>query len=296
MAAPPAAVTLRPYLGGDEKGIVDAWNAALTYDPITLDRFVRSVLCDANFQPEGLVVAAEGERIIGFVLAVERRVPLFGADLEPATGWVTAMGVRPEWQRQGVGRALLAAAEHFLAARGKERVLVSPYAPNYFWPGVDREAYPRAYALLEAAGYARRYVAAAMDRSLVGFRVPEDVRRVEEARVAEGYAFLPLAPERLTAVVDFAHREFSPDWGRSVREAALHGTAWEQTLVALDPAGRVVGFAMHGAYGGSPERFGPFGVDARERGKGLGKVLLYKSLEAMAARGLHGAWFLWTGE
>jgi ribosomal protein S18 acetylase RimI-like enzyme len=37
-------------------------------------------------------------------------------------------------------------------------------------------------------------------------------------------------------------------------------------------------------------------VDDALRGTGLGKVLLYLTLEAMAARGFHDAWFLWTGE
>lgn len=291
-----ARVEIRPYRGGDEEGIVSAWNAALVYDPIDMDRFVRTVLCDANFQPEGLQVAVSGGEIVGFALAIERRVPLFGADLEPQRGWITAWGVRPERQGEGIGRALLAAAEAFLASRGKERVAVSPYAPNYVWPGVDREAYPRAYALLEAAGYRTLYVAAAMDRSLVGFAYPEDVRRLEEERRREGYAFRPLGPALLAELVAFAHQVFSPDWGRAVREAVVQGAAWDQILVATAPTGRVVGFAMYGGYGGILERFGPFGVDPNERGKGLGKILLYKAMTAMASRGLHGVWFLWTGE
>jgi mycothiol synthase len=32
------------------------------------------------------------------------------------------------------------------------------------------------------------------------------------------------------------------------------------------------------------------------QGKGLGKILLYDCLALMRAQGLHGAWFLWTGE
>jgi GNAT superfamily N-acetyltransferase len=43
------------------------------------------------------------------------------------------------------------------------------------------------------------------------------------------------------------------------------------------------------------ERFGPFGVDPNLRRIGLGKVLLYRCLDQMRSRGLHNAWFLWTG-
>ncbi|HHY10340.1 MAG TPA: GNAT family N-acetyltransferase, partial [Firmicutes bacterium] len=70
--------------------------------------------------------------------------------------------------------------------------------------------------------------------------------------------------------------------------------AW--IFVARDEMGRIVGFCLHGAYEGIPERFGPFGVGPDQRGQGLGKILLNICLAAMRAQGLHGAWFLWTGE
>src|SRR5690606_33832135 len=96
-------------------------------------------------------------------------------------------------------------------------------------------------------------------------------------------------------VAEFASEKFNPDWGRAVREAVVAGLPWDQFFLAIAPSGRLVGFAMYGAYGGVQERFGPFGVDESERGKGIGKILLYQTLEAMRSRGLHGAWFLWTG-
>ena len=43
------------------------------------------------------------------------------------------------------------------------------------------------------------------------------------------------------------------------------------------------------------ERFGPFGVDPAQRGQGIGRLLLFRCLDAMLARGFHCAWFLWTG-
>ncbi|MDY0410209.1 GNAT family N-acetyltransferase [Paracerasibacillus soli] len=59
---------------------------------------------------------------------------------------------------------------------------------------------------------------------------------------------------------------------------------------------KVVGFCIFGGYEGVPDRFGPFGVDPDEQGKGLGKILLNICLKQMKAESLHGAWFLWTGE
>lgn len=302
----PAGLSIRPYQGGDEAGIVPCWNAAMPPDGIDLRLFTEKVLCDVNFDPEGCLVAVaapsagaaapQPERIVGFCLGLVRRAPLSGTDVEPQTGWITAFGVDPAYRRQGVGGALFAAAEAFFRARGRRAVLFSPYAPHYFLPGLDSAAYPQAAAFLAAQGFRKLYTCAAMDKNIVGFTVPDDVRAVEAARVAEGYRFVPLSPAHLVEVARFADEKFSVDWGRAVREAVARGLSFDHFLLALDPAGRVVGFCLYGGYGGASDRFGPFGVDESQRGKGLGKVLLYQCLDAMRARGLHGAWFLWTGE
>ncbi len=53
----------------------------------------------------------------------------------------------------------------------------------------------------------------------------------------------------------------------------------------------IVGYCQHGG-----ERFGPFGVAASHRGRGIGLVLLSCCLERMKAKGYHNAWFMWGGE
>jgi mycothiol synthase len=54
---------------------------------------------------------------------------------------------------------------------------------------------------------------------------------------------------------------------------------------------RIVGYCQQ-----RRERFGPFGVDPSLRSKGLGRVLLFRCLADMLAKGFHSAWFLWTGK
>lgn len=292
----PPEVRLRPYRGSDVRGIVEVWNRAMPQDPIDLGRWSKMVLCDPNFDPRGLWVAAVDGEVVGFALAICRRIPLFGSDLETERGWITAFGVAPQWRRRGIGSALLAAAERFVQEQGRKEVLVSPYAPNYFWPGVDPKAYPEAVELLERRGYETLYSPVAMDKNLVGFFVPPEVEALEAQRTREGYRFGPLAYEYLHDVIAFAEEAFNPDWGRAIRDAIKSGVPLDQCWIALSGEGRVVGFALFGGYDGILERFGPFGVDPSQRGKGLGKILLYRSLEAMRAKGAHGAWFLWTGE
>ncbi|MEF3307089.1 GNAT family N-acetyltransferase [Paenibacillus sp. GYB003] len=288
-------VVYRHYASGDEKAIVELWNDCLHHDPITPLRFRNMVLLDANFDPEGLRLAFEGERLVGFVYSVRRLLPMVGTELEPDNGWITAFAVAPDKRRQGIGSRLVREAFDFLIRHGRKHVFFSSYAPNYFVPGVDEESYPEGYAFLLKHGFARLYSPVAMDYSLVRYSMPDDVKALKRAREAEGYAF-GLAQDRdLVDVIRFAGDVFNPDWGRAIREGVLRGLPLSAIHVAREN-GRLVGFCMHAGYEGVAERFGPFGVDPSQQGKGLGKILLHDCLTNMRAQGLHGAWFLWTGE
>ena len=55
--------------------------------------------------------------------------------------------------------------------------------------------------------------------------------------------------------------------------------------------GEVVGFCQQ-----RNERYGPFGVRPDCRNRGIGRMLLFKCLEAMAAKHVFYAYFLWTDE
>lgn len=295
-----ASIQIRPYRSGDETGIVSCWNRSCPQERIALRLFVRRVLLDANFDPSGLLVAeaagAGSGSIVGFVIAIVRRVPLWGTDLDPDDGWITAFAVDPARRREGIARRLLKAADEFFRRAGRKRVSFSPYAPNYFVPGIDRKTYPAGAACLESHGFKRLYTCAAMDRTLVLYSMPAAARELEAARIAEGYRFEPVSSSTIAAAAAFARDEFHPDWGRAIREMFLQGQDFDQSVIAVSPDGDVVGFALYGAYDGILERFGPFGVRGDQRGKGLGKILLHKSLDAMRSRGLHTCWFLWTGE
>lgn len=285
----------RYYEPGDEAGIVDAWNRTLVADPITQKRFRNLVLLDGNFDPQGLRLAVAEEQVIGVVYAVRRLMPMTGTELEPTMGWIPFFFVVPEYQGQGVGRQLMAEACAFLRGEGRELVFFASYAPNYVLPGIDPQAYPAGLAFLKAMGFEIAYSPVAMDRSLVNFFIPEEIRHLQEQRVQEGYSFSFATDSDLVELIGFANQSFNPDWGRAIREGVLQGLPLSRILVARDQ-GDLVGFAMYGAYEGIPERFGPFGVDANQRGKGIGKILLHLTLEAMRSEALHGAWFLWTGE
>jgi mycothiol synthase len=279
-------VLYRHYQGGDEEDLVACWNRALPKDQISLSRLVSTTLLDQNFSELGLIEARDGTgELRGFVHAVTAG--------EGGDGWVTALVVDPASRRQGVGRALLGQAEEFLSEKGCTRALVSPYAPGYYYPGVFLGRYPGSPELFEACGYRRVASVVAMDLLLADYEVPENAAQRKARLEAEGWRFGPATVGWYTRLVSFCST-FSDDWAAVVR-AALRGGAGEQALVAT-LGEQVGGFAIYGAFRGSLDRFGPFGVAPELRGQGIGNVLLHATLKEMASRGLHCAWFLWTGE
>ncbi|MGW2640161.1 GNAT family N-acetyltransferase [Streptomyces sp. NPDC001348] len=282
---------------GDGPPLVEAWCRSAPADPITPDRFRSLVLLDANFDPEGLRVAVAGDRVVGAAYAVRRLTPMTGTDLEPEQGWLPFFFVDPAARGHGLGRRLLSDALDWLRSHDRTRVDFSPYTPNYFLPGLDAEAYPEAAGLLRSLGFRTLYEAAAMDRGLVGYRLPEGVARRRAQLTAQGYRFTTPSDDDVVELVALAGAHFNPDWARAIRAACLAaGTSLDRIVVVRDPSGRLAGWAMHGAYESVDERFGPFGVLEDMRGTGLGSILLHLVLGRMRARGAHSAWFLWTGE
>jgi len=289
--------TIRTYRGGDEKGIVAAWQKSLPYDPIDLKLFRKKILLDPNFDPEGAIVAVDEEgEIIGFVLALVRRLPMYKDDLEPENGWITVFFVHPDHRGQGIGTRMFGMAKEFiLKKRNRRHIFFSPYAPNYFLPGIDKNTYPQGYELLIKEGFTELYCAVAMDRSLVDFSIPAEVKQLKEMRERQGFKFVHAEDCHVYELIELATEVFNPDWGRAIREGILQGLPMDQILVA-QKEDKVVGFCLYGGYEGIPERFGPFGVEPSMRGLGLGKILLNQCLFEMRAKGLHNAWFLWTAE
>lgn len=286
---------IRSYQSGDETAIVTLWNRSCPKDPISMELFVKRVLVDPNFDSEGLILYEEEGELLGFTLGIVRKLPLSGSDLEPESGWVTAFFVHPNHPRHGIAQQMFDAVELFFQRRSRRYIFFSSYAPNYFVPGIDSNRYPAGKLFLEKQGYRVLYSPVAMDKNLVDYIIPQDVIELEETRCQEGYVFEYLTPKYITQVIEMNDTHFNSDWARAVREAVSRGVPLNQILV-VHQDGKIVAFCMYGAYDGVGERFGPFGVHDSMRGTGLGKILLYKCLRDMKAKGLHNAWFLWTGE
>lgn len=251
---------------------------------------------DPGFRPGDLHVAMEGDLPVGFVLTKQLREAFLGSERYDAVGWVSLMAVAPAYQRRGVGRRLLAAAEAGLKDAGVRRVILGG-SFHHVMPGVP-EVLPAALAFAEKHGYALGGTVWDVRRDLgTGSALPT---------VADepGVVFRPCEPGRVAELETFLEAVFAGRWARDVRQF-LAGGGDPGTVMVLEVDGAIAGFAwLHppgspGALrwaGFSPgmAALGPIGVSEAVRGRGLGLGLLVAGLSWLEAEGARDTVIDWT--
>lgn len=293
-------MNIRGYSPADGASVIGLWNACLPPDLLDTWNFYKRIICDKNFDPELFLLAEEdskedsngGKELCGFAYATRRKVPDEMAGLQPEQGWIVSMGVHPNKRRRGIGKALLIKAEESLAKLGVKKIDLGPYPDNYFFPGVDKEAYSDAVKFFESCGYSERHESVSMDMSLRGYEYSPKHFEKKIKLEKDGYNFGPFRLEDSESAFTLLRTHF-PHWLNNVRDSILAGRAENTVVLARNSKNEVVGFAMR-AMDGTDERFGPFGVDPSLQGLGVGGILFHELVSGMVARRIFYTYFLWT--
>jgi GNAT superfamily N-acetyltransferase len=99
------------------------------------------------------------------------------------------------------------------------------------------------------------------------------------------------ARDALDRLCEWIARDFSEDWARETRRAHARGTVF----VGVNPAtNEVVGFVGHSGHAAARGTFGPLGVRADARGRGLGARLADRALRDLAKRGFGSVLIPWV--
>lgn len=143
VADPPAGIILRPLNPEKDAAALHALDAesfgsAPDYVPESYEMFVAEHLRGHDAAPELSLVAQDGERIVGFLLA--RRWP------HEATGYVDLLAVAPTHQRRGIGTALLTHGFAAFAHAGLMQAQLGVASDN-----------PRGVRVYEATGMGPRF-------------------------------------------------------------------------------------------------------------------------------------------
>jgi mycothiol synthase len=287
-------VTIRPFCGDDTQDLLGVWERALPLDAVTLDILERKVLLDQNFEHGSLMVAQAGSAIAGFIACFVLHKPIEKVGLREDTGFITAFGVDPRHRRNGAGSALLLAAEGFFRRHNRSIVTIAPYTPNYFVPGVDKDRYAAGVAFLQKRGFAEYSEGIAADAPISVFELSPQVLQKERSLAAEGIEVRHYRRTDLTAFIQFLRDLMPGPWVEDARRNLIDltfGRFHEDAIWLAIDKGRIIGYCQHEA-----DHFGPFGVSDEYQGKGIGSVLLARTMYQMRLRGYHCAWVLWTGE
>ena len=286
--------TIRPFEGRDTEEFLTLWAAALPLDAVTLNILERKVLLDVNREPDSLVVAEEDGRLAGLALRLVLKKPIENVGLRPDDGFITVFGVHPDFRRRGIGSALLENSIQWFKDRGRKNILIAPYTPNYFVPGIDKEAYADGVRLFRKFGFVEYTEAIAMDAPISRFCLTEEVLQKEKKLLEEGIEVRPYRRGDLCAYLEFQGSIMPGPWLEDARRNLIdltRGMFQEDSIVLAVDKGKIIGFCQY-----EGDHFGPFGVSDDYQGKGIGSVLLARTLYQMRIKGHHCAWVLWTGE
>lgn len=109
-------VGVRTFEDGDVDELVALWNRCFHGETLEADAFRSKIRQSPWFSPSGCFVAAQGSRLVGFVLT-SRRWARTGGPL-PSRGFIECIGVDPDARRKGIGSLLLDRAIRHLRAQG----------------------------------------------------------------------------------------------------------------------------------------------------------------------------------
>ena len=101
---------IRPYASGDHTAVVAIWEACRLVVP--QNDPAMDIHTKVSFQPDLFLVALLEDRLVGTVMA----------GYEGHRGWINYLAVAPERRRQGIGRALMGAAEAALRGLGCPKI------------------------------------------------------------------------------------------------------------------------------------------------------------------------------
>ena len=288
-------VVFSGYKDSDRKELLKLWERALPLDAVTVDTLETRVLLDENFDPSTFLIARSDGRMVGFVVGTyARRAAMGDHDPRGDRSWITAFGIDPEADLELVGAPLLEELLSRFRRFGKKECWISTYPTGYFTPGLDIRAYDHLIEFFLTHGFKKHREALSMDAPIALFEVPARVKETEEHLRGEGIEIRPYRRDDLLVFLDFLEQTMPLDWVRvertNLKKIATAGFRPDQITLVLDN-GMVVGYCQ---FEGS--HFGPFGVAEKYQGRGIGTVLLARTLERMRQQGHHDAWVLWTDD
>ncbi|MBS0209827.1 MAG: GNAT family N-acetyltransferase [Planctomycetes bacterium] len=183
-------IAYRPFLNSDPPYLSEIWRTQSPerglMQPMSVDLWDSLVFAKPYFDRNGLIVAVDGERPVGFAHASFGPSD-DGYDVSTDLGVTSLVMVRANYQRRGIGCELIARSEEYLRSRGAKMLYAGGIKPlNGFYlglyggselPGV-LESTPRAQQLFRSVGYEEIDRVIVFQRELATFRPTVDRKQL----------------------------------------------------------------------------------------------------------------------
>jgi ribosomal protein S18 acetylase RimI-like enzyme len=109
---------IRPYQPNDQSAVIALWEQCGLIRPWNDPK--KDIKRKLYIQPELFLIAEVDHQLVATVMA----------GYEGHRGWLNYFAVSPDHQRKGIGRSLLAEAEHLLCAAGCPKINLQVRASN----------------------------------------------------------------------------------------------------------------------------------------------------------------------
>lgn len=290
----------------DEEHLVDLINLynkvfkdAYYCYPLTEKYLRKRLISSKMYNPDYCLMALDFNLPIAFCLGCSQGTPL-AIDVERAC--IALVIVSPSYQRKKVGTKIVKELLDRFKRANKKNVSVS-LGWFGFWPGID-EDWTLAIKFFKSLGFKEEGRAASMRASLKDHNVPKKYRDKELELQKQGIIIKPYNHEYLTRLDKFLKDNFSGGWYYETMAKVKHGVeefngfslidvyAPEEVLLVLRRK-NVIGFSVIHSANTSMGCFGPVGLKKDYRGRGIGTVLLAKSLAILKEKGMSQV-DLWT--
>lgn len=282
---------IRTFKCNDIDKIVECWNISLPHDKVTKNELIKKMLLDNNFLSDGFFVACENDDVLGFINCIYRLVPIDAhSGLEENNGWISAFAIKDSQNFEQIGKKLIDAAEKYFMSHNKCYISTG-YYPVYFYQGVSKEHCENYIRLFNDLKY-NCVPSLARNLYLDNYNVPANIEQKRENLAKEEIYIGPMKDEYILSLID-SQEPFNNISMAFEFKSRLAELDYERIRIAAKD-GKVIGVCVFGDPYGSKERFGPFSVDEKYQGKGIGSVLLHDCLGEMKKRQLNKAWMQWT--
>jgi GNAT superfamily N-acetyltransferase len=278
-------------------GVVDLWNAACGTDLAISPRFATYNLQPSPGGLQSAWLALVEDQPVGFVSASYLNDPTVASH----AGWIDAIAVAPNAQRQGVGTAMLHQAEAWLKQQGSQTITIGA-GLHPFVPGVPERLETVDFFKQHGYGTDPAPIGCQWDvaANLATYKPPATVREVDAV-------VRPAQPDDHEFLLSFLQREFPTHWRYAYEEYRAAGgrvsdymVLWTERGIdgcclltfedSLHPIERYYPYRLPRPWG----HLGSIGISKDRRGQGLGAALLDAGLRRLHNNGVNGCVIDWT--